>query len=261
MTDTLRAEWTKLTALRSTPWSLVVLLALTVVLSALITSGGDAGACPPQEDVRQTSLVAIALGGVYLGQMAAVALGVLALGSEFSSGMIRTTFAATPRRHHVLLAKAVVVGGPVLVVGLLASLLAYLIGSSFLSANGYTAENGFHVAAFGAELRAVLGSAVYLAAVSLLSLGVTAMLRHTAAAMSTVFAVLWVPLIVISMLPLDAGLKLGRFFPCSPGSRSSVRPTRSDAIPIAPGVGLLVACAYAAAALAAGAWLLARRDA
>ena len=193
--------------------------------------------------------------------MAAVALGVLALGSEFSSGMIRTTFAATPRRHHVLLAKAVVVGGLVLVVGLLASLLAYLIGSSFLSANGYTAENGFHVAAFGTELRAVLGSAVYLAAVALLSLGVTAMLRHTAAAMSIVFAVLWVPLIVISMLPMDAGLKLGRFFPMLAGLAIQRSTDPVDAIPIAPGVGLLVACAYAAAALAAGAWLLARRDA
>jgi ABC-2 type transport system permease protein len=260
MSDALRAEWTKLRALRSTPWSLFALLALTVVLSGLIASGTHSDGCPISEGCHD-DLLAIALGGAYLGQMAAVALGVLALGSEFSSGMIRTTFAATPRRHHVLLAKAVVVGGLVLVVGLLASGLAYLTGSTLLSANGYTAENGYHVAALGTELRAIVGTALYLAVVALFSLGVTALLRHTAAAISTVFAVLWVPLIVISMLPMDVGLKLARFCPMLAGLAIQRSVQTGDAIPIAPGVGLLVACAYAAAALAAGIWLVARRDA
>ena len=115
--------------------------------------------------------------------------------------------------------------------------------------------------AFGTELRAIVGTAVYLAVVALFSLGVTAMLRHTAAAISTVFAVLWVPLIVISMLPMDVGLKIGRFCPMLAGLAIQRSTDAVDAIPIAPGVGLLVACAYAAAALAAGLWLLARRDA
>ena len=135
------------------------------------------------------------------------------------------------------------------------------IGSTLLSENGYTADNGYHAVAFGTELRAIVGTAVYLAVVALFSLGVTAMLRHTAAAISTVFAVLWVPLIVISMLPMDVGLKLGRFFPMLAGLAIQRSTDPVDAIPIAPGVGLLVACSYAAAALAAGAWLLARRDA
>jgi hypothetical protein len=260
MTDALRAEWTKLRALRSTPWSLFALLASTVVLSWLIAAGTHTEGCGFGDSCEE-DLVALALGGAYLGQMAAVALGVLALGSEFSSGMIRTTFAATPQRHRVLLAKAVVVGGLVLVAGLLASGLAYLIGSTVLSSNGYTAGNGYQLAGFGIELRAVLGTAVYLATVALFSLGVTALLRHTAAAISTVFAVLWVPLIVISMLPMDVGLKLARFCPMLAGLSIQRSVQTDDAIPIAPGVGLLVACAYAAAALAAGSWLVARRDA
>ena len=260
MTDALRAEWTKLRALRSTPWSLFALLVVTVVLSGLITAGSHTEGCVFGDDCND-DLVAIALGGVYLGQMAAVALGVLVLGSEFSSGMIRTTFAATPRRAHVLLAKAAVVGGLVLVAGLLSSLLAYLLGSSLLTANGYTTANGYHPAAFATELRAVVGTAVYLAAIAVFSLGLTAVLRHTAGAISTVFAVLWVPLIVISMLPMDVGLKIGRFCPMLAGLAIQRSTDAVDAIPIAPGVGLLVACAYAAAALGAGLWLLARRDA
>ena len=260
MTDALRAEWTKLRALRSTPWSLFALLASTVVLSWLIAAGTHTEGCGFGDSCEE-DLVALALGGAYLGQMAAVALGVLALGSEFSSGMIRTTFAATPRRHHVLLAKAVVVGGLVLVTGLLASVIAYLIGSTLLSQNGYTTDNGYHLTTFGTELRAIAGTAVYLAVIALFSLGVTALLRHTAAAISVVFAVLWVPLIVISMLPMDVGLKLGRFSPMLAGLSIQRSADSVDAIPIAPGVGLLVACAYAAAALAAGIWLVARRDA
>ncbi|WP_028062037.1 ABC transporter permease [Solirubrobacter soli] len=260
MSDALRAEWTKLRALRSTKWSLFALLALTVILSWLIAASTHTDGCP-MGDRCEDDLVAIALGGAYLGQMAAVALGVLVLGSEYSSGMIRTTFAATPGRHRVLLAKAAVAGGLVLVIGLLASGLAFLIASTVLDQNGYTAAHGYHVAAFGTELRAVTGTAVYLAAVALFSLGVTAVLRHTAAAISIVFAVLWVPLIVISMIPMDLGLKLGRFFPMLAGLAVQRSTNADDAIPIAPVVGLLVACAYAAAALGAGAWLLARRDA
>jgi hypothetical protein len=193
--------------------------------------------------------------------MAAVALGVLALGGEYSSSMIRTTFAATPRRHRVLLAKAIVVGGLVLAAGLLASALAYLIAHTVLSGNGYTSENGYHDVAFGTELRAVVGTAVYMAGVAILSLGLTAVMRHTAAAMSTAFALLWVPLIVISLLPMDVGLKVARFCPMLAGLAIQSTTRSVDSVPIAPGLGLAVLFAYAAAALGAGLWLLARRDA
>jgi ABC-2 type transport system permease protein len=260
MSDALRAEWTKLTAIRSTPWSLFAVLVVTVVLSGLIGAGTHSEGCPIGTGCDE-DLVAIALGGVYLGQMAAVTLGVLALGSELSSGMLRTTFAATPRRHQVLLAKAAVVGGLVLIAGLLASALAFLTGSSLLTANGYTSDHGYHVASFATELRAIAGSAVYLALVAVLSLGVVAVLRHTAAAMTAVFAILWVPLIVISLIPMDVGLKLGRFSPMLAGLAIQSSHKTIDSIPISPGAGLAVLGAYAAVALAARVWLVARRDA
>jgi ABC-2 type transport system permease protein len=259
MSDVLRAEWTKLRALRSTPWSLFALLACTVLLSWLIAAGTHTGGCPAGAPCEDT--VALALGGVYLGQMAAVALGVLALGGEYSSAMIRTTFAATPRRHRVLLAKAAVVGGLVLAAGLLASVVAYLIAHTELSGNGYTVANGYRDVALGTEVRAIAGSAVYLAGVAVLSLGVTAVLRHTAAALSTAFALLWVPLIVISLMPMDVGLKVARFCPMLAGLAVQSSTRAVDSVPIAPGLGLAVLGAYAAAALGAGLWLLARRDA
>lgn len=260
MTDALRAEWTKLRALRSTKWSLIALLALTVLLSWVIAASAHTDGCP-MGDRCEDDLLAIALGGAYLGQMAAVALGVLVLGSEYSSGMIRSTLTATPRRPRVLLAKAAVAYGLVLAVGLLASGLALGIAATVLDQNGYTTDHGYQVAAFGTQLRAVLGTAVYLAVIAVFSLGITAVVRHTAAALSIVFAVLWVPLIVISMIPMDVGLKLGRFCPMLAGLAVQRSTHADDAIPIAPLVGLLVACAYAALALGAGTWLIARRDA
>jgi ABC-2 type transport system permease protein len=261
MSDALRSEWTKLTALRSTPWSLVAVVFVTVGLSGLITLGTHTDGCPGGNVACDDDLVELALSGVYLGQMAAATLGVLAIGAEFSSGMIRATFAATPRRGHVLMAKALVIGGLVLVAGLLSSLLAYVLGLAVLDANGYTPANGYPDPTFAEALRGVAGTGVYLAALALLGLGVGAILRRTAAALTTVFCLLWVPLIVVSILPMDLGLKIARFCPMLAGLAIQSTVTRPDDIPIAPGAGLAVICGYAAVALLAGAWLLGRRDA
>jgi ABC-2 type transport system permease protein len=262
MSDALRAEWTKLTAIRGTSWTLVGVFALTVLMSGLITAGTHTDGCPPGGQFHcDDDLVELALGGVYLGQMAAAALGVIAIGAEFSSGMIRTTFAATPRRSHVLAAKSLVIGGLVLAAGLLSALLAYAHGLSILGANGYTAANGYPAPSFAEALRGVAGTGVYLAALAVLSLAIGALLRHTAAAITTVFCLLWVPLIVISLLPMDLGLKIGRWCPMFAGLAIQNTVERPDDIPIAPGAGLALLCAYAIAALAAGMWLVARRDA
>jgi ABC-2 type transport system permease protein len=261
MTHALRSEWTKLAGLRGTWWSLATALVLTVLLSLVITGSSSTDGCPSREPGCDDDLLEIALGGVYLGQLAVVALGVMAIGSEFTSGMIRTTFAATPRRHLVLAAKAAVVGGSVLVVGLIACALAYVLGSATLSGNGYTQANGYEAVSGATAVRGVLGSAVYLAALALLSIGVGTILRSTAAAISTVLGVLWVPLILVSMLPMDVGLKVARFCPMFAGLAIQRSVDRFDTIPISPGAGLALFCAYAAAALAGGFWILTRRDA
>jgi ABC-2 type transport system permease protein len=175
--------------------------------------------------------------------------------------MIRTTFAATPRRHEVLAAKAIVLGAVVLAVGLVACLPAYLFGLSLLQANGFDATYGYAAPTFGETVRGVGGTAVYLAALALLGLGIGAILRHTAAAISAVLGLLWVPLMLVWMLPMDVGLKVARFCPMIAGLAIQRTVERSDTVPISPGAGLALFCAYAAAALGGGIWLVARRDA
>ena len=259
MTRALRSEWTKLAALRGTWWSLLATLVLTMLLTLLITSGSSTSGCP--SGGCDDDLLELSLGGVYFGQLAVAAFGVLAITSEFTSGMIRTTFAATPRRHIVLAAKAAIVGGLVLAVGLVTCALAYVAGISLLGSGGYTEANGYAGVPGATVLRGVAGSAVYFAALALFSLGVGAILRHTAAAISTVLALLWVPLIVVSMLPMDIGLKIARFCPMFAGLAIQNTVDRADNIPISPGAGLALFCFYAAAALGIGFWLVARRDA
>ena len=221
MSDAVRAEWTKLTAIRSTPWALLALVALTVLVSILITSGAQTDGCPSGGMGCDDDLMEMALGGVYLGQFAVAALGVMAISSEFASGMLRTTFAATPRRRDVLAAKALVVGGLVFACALVAGALSYLAGLSLLQGNGYTEANGYSPPSGAEVFRGVAGTAVYLAALALLSLGIGTVLRHTAAAISAVLALLWVPLIVVSMLPRRRSGRSRGSARCSPGWRSS----------------------------------------
>ncbi len=263
MTAALHAEWTKLTALRSTTWALLAALVLTVLLSLLVTGGSSTEGCPPENSICDDDLMEMTLAGVYLGQLAVAALGVMAISSEFTSGMIRTTFAAIPRRRDVLAAKAAVIGGLVLAIGLVTSVLAFLLARPLLSGNGYTEANGYTPPSLAdfTTLRAIAGTAVYLAALALFSLGIGAMLRHTAAALSTVLGLLWVPLIVVSMLPMELGLKVARLCPMFAGLAIQNTVSGPDSIPISPGAGLALFCAYAVAAMAGGFWVLARRDA
>jgi ABC-2 type transport system permease protein len=241
MSLALRSEWTKLLALRSTRWSLFLTVGLTVLLTLLVT--GTASSDTTEDPLQ------LRLGGVYVGQFAVASLGVMAIGSEFTSGMIRTTFVATPRRHVVLAAKVVVVGALVLAAGLVACTLAYFAGANVPGVPVATAVRG------------IAGSAVYFAALALLSLGFGTILRNTAAAISTVLALLWLPLILINLVPMETGLKIARL--CLMFAGLSIQRTieREDSIPIAPGAGLALVCAYALIALAVGFWLLRRRDA
>ena len=96
----LRAEWIKLRTVPSTGWALAALLAGTVLFTALVCATASSGGCAP--DTCHDYVVDNSLNGVFVGQIAVVALGVLAIGSEYSTGMIRVTFAAEPRRRRVL---------------------------------------------------------------------------------------------------------------------------------------------------------------
>jgi ABC-2 type transport system permease protein len=259
VTRVLRAEWTKLRTLRSTTWSLLLLIGLTVGLGSAFAAGsestGAATGVRGDNDIVRDSLV-----GVYLGQFAVVAFAALAITSEYATRTILTTFSAIPRRGRVLVAKGILVGVTVLVAGLVASTTAFVLGQRLLRDSGYAPPGYPHWdLGDGPARRAVLGTALFLAALALLSLGIGAILRSSAATISIVLALLFVPLIVASALPDQ----LRDIQKTTPGAGLAVQQTvaRDDAIPIDPWTGLGVTFAWAAGALVVALVVIRRRDA
>jgi ABC-type transport system involved in multi-copper enzyme maturation permease subunit len=227
-----------------------------------VTGSGDIGPNPPDDDVTQLSLL-----GVHFGQIAVIAVGVLFVTSEYKRGMIRTTFAASPRRGRVLAAKAVVLGAATFVVGLAASLATFFLTQPVLRSNGF-GPPGYPIPSLAEwpVLRAVVGAAVLLALVAVLSLGVGAILRRSVAAITVVVLALIPSVILVGGLPLPAAQWVIRTTPAAGLSilqsldvdhDTTVEPW-SMAPPL---VGLAVLAAYAVASLAVATWLVRRRDA
>lgn len=255
----LRAEWIKLRSVRSSWWALGLAFGLTVLMSVFISSTVSTGGKAPNDSGDDVMM--LSLGGVLFGQFAVVALAVVAITNEHATGTIRATFAANPRRHAVLGAKAAIVAGAVLAVGLVGSLLAFLAAQPILHSNGFVALNGYSTLSLadGQSLRAVGGSGLYLALIALLALGVGAIVRHTGAAITTVLALMFVPLIAAGMLPESAQDTVQRIAPMTAGI--CIQTTPGHGAPLSPGAGIAVLAAWAAAAMLGGLWLIGRRDA
>jgi ABC-2 type transport system permease protein len=260
--QTLRAEWVKLRTVRSTGWSLLLLAGVSILFTAWVSSetyteGGSPG-LPGDNDIVLDSLA-----GMWFGQIAAAVLAVLVITSEYGSGMIRTTFAANPRRRTVLVAKVGLVSAVVLAVGLVASVACFAIGQAVLRGNGFTYENGYpHVSLTDGEaLRAVLGTAVYLGLLAAFSVGVGAILRHTAGAITVVLAFVLVPVVAIDFLPEHLAEPVERSSLIGAGLAIQQTVERPDNIPLSPGAGLLVVTAYATVSVLVALWTVGRRDA
>ena len=221
-----------------------------------LTGSGDIGEVtrPFGDDLVQLSLE-----GATVGVLAAAALGALFMTAEFRRGMIRTTFAASPGRGRVLAAKAIVLGGATFGAGLVASVVAFLVSQRSLRSIPRTPGLPELSLADPTVLRAVVGTAVLLALVAVLSLAVATIVRHTAVAIPLVILPLLVPSIVSTGLPLSVANWLTRL---TPAAGFAVQQTieRYDTA-IAPLVGLGVLAAYAAGALGVATVLLRRRDA
>jgi ABC-2 type transport system permease protein len=247
-------EWTKLRTMPGTGWSLLALVAFTVAVGALAAASVDTAHCAPrcEEDTARLTLA-----GVYLGQVAVVALAAQAVTAEYDAMMIRTTLAASPRRGTVLAAKALVVTAVVLGAGLLGVLGSWLAGRGILPGNGYPALS----LADEPTRRAFLGTVLYLGLIALLSLGVGAIVRHTAGAITAVLSALYVVPIVALLVsdPLWRD-RLLKYAPMSAGL--AIQATKGlDALPVGPWAGLGLLAGYAAAAVVSSAVLFKIRDA
>jgi ABC-2 type transport system permease protein len=255
-THALRAEWTKLRTVRSTTWALLAIAGLTIGVGAVgCASSHTAGGSPGQPS--GDSVVMLSLAGVYVAQIAAVAFGVLAICSEYATGTIRVTFAGNPRRSQVLAAKLAIVAALTLGVGSVATVIAFHLGQALLRGNGFVDDNGYPAATLGdAEtLRTVAVAIVYVGVLAVLSLGVAAIVRHTATAISVLLGVLFVPWVVGQLLPQKLGEGLEKATPMI-GLAAQER-----GAPIGPWAGLAVTAAWAAAAVVVALWLIRRRDA
>ena len=259
MRQALHAEWTKLRTVVSTGWLLVTAVVLTVAVSALVAAA--AAACPSAGCTQDTTK--LSLTGIELGQAVIAIVAVLGIGTEYSTGMIRITLAAMPRRPIVLAAKGAIVGGLVLAAGSIAVLGCVLVGRLILPGNGFTSAHGYAALSLGdgPTLRAAAGSVLYLALVALLSLGIATAVRDPATAIGVVLGLLY-------LFPVIAGVvtdphwqrHLQQIGPMTAGLAIQAT-TNLRGLPIGPWAGLGVLAAWAAGALLLGGVLLQRRDA
>lgn len=222
-----------------------------------VTGAGDIGTLPPGGD---NDIVRDSLAGVLVGMIAIIVLGVVFMTSEYAKGLIRTTFTVSPRRGRVLAAKAVILAGTVFAVGIVAALAA------LVATRPIQRRNGFEPPAYpdpsladGPVLRAVVGTALFLAVLSIFALGVAAILRRAAGAITLVIALAVVPSIVGAFLPVTAELWLNRTTPLAGLAMQQTRERFDTAI--APWAGFGVLCAWAAVALGLAFWQIRRRDA
>jgi ABC-type transport system involved in multi-copper enzyme maturation permease subunit len=249
------SEWIKLRSLRSTLFSLLAAVVCTVglgiLVSALRANDFNQNGFAPGPHFDPTL---ISLRGIYLAQLAIGVLGVLVITGEYSTGMIRATLSAVPRRLPVLWAKALVFGAVVFVVMGIASLLAFEGGQAMLSSANIHVGLGSPGAA-----RAVLGGALYLSVVGLLGVGLGFLVRNTAGAIATLFGLLLVLPAVVNALPASLYNEVNKYLPMVAGTQ--VLTTVRDTSLLAPWAGIGVFSLYAVAALGAGAVMLKRRDA
>jgi ABC-2 type transport system permease protein len=254
----LLAEWTKIRSVRSTIWSLIALVVLDLTFTALFTLLNETQWDKNDPQFRAaivadpTSL--ILGGGLQLSQLAVCVLGVIVITAEYSTGTIRASLLAVPRRLPVLAAKSVVFGLLVLALGTAVSFASFFIGAPILHSKAPVALDDPGV------LRAVLGGGLYLAMLGLFALAVGAILRQTAAGITVVVALAFVLSIVSRLLSGSLGEHVRAYLPIQAGSLiTHAHQGQSDLLN--PWQGYGVFAAWTVLLLVIAAVLLRRRDA
>jgi ABC-2 type transport system permease protein len=255
----LHAEWTKVRTVPGPAWLLIGLAVLTIAVS---TAAVGATQCP-RNLTCPVDPTKLSLTGIQLGQAVAAILAVLMVSNEYSSGLMRVTLAAVPRRPVVLAAKAVLLAALVLVAGAVAVGGSVLAGHLILPGHGFTAARGFPPVwlSYGPTLRAAAGSVLYLGLIALMSLGVAVMVRDSAVSIGVVLGLLYVfPLVLSFVGNADWQHRLERWTPTVAGL--TIQDTTGlRGLAISPWGGLGVLALWAAAAMLAGGLVFRFRDA
>jgi ABC-type transport system involved in multi-copper enzyme maturation permease subunit len=255
----LRAEWTKIRSVRSTVWTLVIFVVVCVGFTALIAWLTETHWYGPRAAARDLRAISDPVGfilgtGVGLGQLAIGVLGVLVITSEYSSGVIRASLLAVPRRLPVLAAKAVVFAVLLLVVTEIVAFCSFFVGSAILHAHVPVSLSGSGVT------RAVAGAGLYLTVLGLLALAIGTIIRHTAGSISVIIGIVFVLPILAGLLPSSWGAHINAYLPEQAGTLITKTHQQAGDL-LSPWQGFGVLCIWTVLALAAAAYLLERRDA
>lgn len=251
-----RSEWTKLWSLRSTRWSLlagfIAMGGLGVLVAAVQMSRWTH--LDPRERATYTSLDP-AVGGWHLAQLAIGVLGVLVISGEYSTGMIRSSFMAVPRRLPVLWAKIGVYASVTFVLMLAATLISFFGVHAVVS--GRHLQHGL---GDPGALRVVLGTALYLTVLAILTIAIGALVRNTAGGIALFVGLLFVLPGITAILPASIGDQISPYLPLNAGTTvASI--TFDNPNHLSPWGGFALFCGYAALAVVLAAVGLLRRDA
>jgi ABC-2 type transport system permease protein len=254
----LKSEWLKMRTVRSTMWSLVVMVVISIGVAVI--------ACVESSSQWHTMSLAsrlsfdptnISLAGLTFSLLVIGVLGTLVVSAEYGTGTIRSSLAAVPNRPLLLATKAAVFALVAFVVGLVLSFASFLIGQSLLT------RPAPHAAlSQPGVLRAVIGGGLMVGVIGLLALALATIIRHTAGALTAFFGILLVLPAVISALPSSIGNPIEKFLPINiTNTMITVVHTNGSAPALSPWTGFAIICGYALVALVAGGLLMVRRDA
>jgi ABC-type transport system involved in multi-copper enzyme maturation permease subunit len=235
----LASEFTKIRSVRSTYWTLGALFVVSVGLAVAITAGTAANFANNPGNKAGFDATQVSLGAFFeIGQLIIAVLGAMVITSEYSTGMVRTSLTAQPRRGVVYAAKAIVFTALTLVISFVTAFIAFFVGQAIYSSKGVSASlfhtvtipananvncnpnsgctatfSGTDVITASTVLTAIIGTALFVTIVALIAYGVGSILRHTAGAIATVIALLFIVPILEQTLPNDWRWDIMRFLP------------------------------------------------
>ncbi|GAA3216750.1 ABC transporter permease subunit [Actinocorallia longicatena] len=254
--NVLGSEWTKIRTVRSTYWTglgtLAVSIGLSAAFAALFATSYDS--LDAEDRIAFDPTAFGMLGASVFGILVMAVFGVLVITPEFATGMIRTSLTAVPKRGRYFVAKALVLVLVAMVIGLVSTFVSYFLSQLIFSSkhlNGSIGDPGV--------LRAVIGGGLYLALVGLFAYALGAILRHTAGAVSLALGIVFVLPIFANFLPGSWGRTVAKFMPSNAGS--AIMNTHPQTTSLAPWTGFGVFCLYVVILLVIAYVLFEKRDA
>jgi ABC-2 type transport system permease protein len=248
----LRSELTKFRSLRSTTYTMAAAVVLMIGIGALFSA---VTASQYKAGTGGINAVATSLTGTFFAAVPFGVLGALMVSGEYTTGMIRASLTAVPRRLPVLWAKLVVFAGITFVAALAASFASFFLGQALLSGHH------LNVAITAPDaLRSVIGAALYATVAGLIGVALGALFRNTAAAIATFAGVFFVIPPLTHLLPASVSSHLAPYLPSNAGD--VIWGGGSDLLhPLSPWTGFALLCGYAVVIIGVAAWRLRRADA